>query len=370
MKKTIPASFIFIAFFFPFVLLSCAHISTPVLFDSDKDGVFDNYDNRNDFTIPQYYDKCSETKTGVKVDNIGCPQDADKDDVPDYLDKCPGTPMGVKVDNIGCPLDADKDDVPDYLDKCPGTPMGVKVDNVGCPLDADKDAVPDYLDKCPGTPIGVKVDNIGCPLDTDKDGVPDYLDKCPGTPIGVKVDQDGCARTALIVLMPEPDGKVGQIEISTSVGSQRLDEPWESTEVVSPDLIPGRPKVMDEKEVRGIFKDALGAQPPAVFIMNFKPGSAELINESLPLIPEISEAIKSQKSKHVSVIGHTDTVASIGYNRRLSRLRAKSVADLLVSKGVDRAIIEIEFYGEEKLLIKTPDSTAEPRNRRVEIIVR
>src|SRR4030042_41114 len=158
MRKTIPAAFIFVAILFPFVLSSCAHISTPVLVDSDKDGVYDNYDNRNDFTIPQYYDKCSETKTGVKVDNIGCPQDADKDDVPDYLDKCPGTPIGVKVDNIGCPLDTDKDGVPDYLDKCPGTPAGVKLDKDGCPLDSDGDGTPDYLDKCPGTPAGVKVE--------------------------------------------------------------------------------------------------------------------------------------------------------------------------------------------------------------------
>ena len=311
MRKTIPAAFIFIAILFPFVLSSCAHISTPVLVDSDNDGVFDNYDNRNDFTIPQYYDKCPTS-----------------------------------------------------------TPMGVKVDNWGCPPDADKDGVPDDLDKCPGTPAGVKVDKDGCPLDIDKDGVPDYLDKCPDTPIGVKVDQDGCAPTARIVLVPEPDGKVGQIEISTSVGSQRLDKPWESTEVVSPDLIPSRPKVMDEKEVRDIFKDALEAHPPAVFIMYFKPGSTEPINESLQLIPEILEAIKSQKSNHVSVIGHTDTVASIEYNRKLSRLRAKSIADVLVSRGVDRAIIEIEFYGKEKLLIETPDGVAEPRNRRVEIIVR
>ena len=173
------------------------------------------------------------------------------------------------------------------------------------------------------------------------------------------------------MLLPDPDGKVGQLEVSTSVGSQRLDKPWESTEVVSPDRIPSRPKIMDEKEVRAIFKDALEAQPkpPAVFIMYFK-RSTELTNKSLQLIPEILEAIKSQKSNYVSVIGHTDTVATIEYNRRLSLLRAKSVADVLVSRGVDRAIIEIEYYGKGKLLIETPDGVAEPRNRRVEIIVR
>jgi outer membrane protein OmpA-like peptidoglycan-associated protein len=218
----------------------------------------------------------------------------------------------------------------------------------------------------------------GCPLDSDGDGVTDYLDKCPGTPKGMTVDKDGCPPPVValpktrFVLLPDPDGKVGQLEVSTSVGSQMLDEPLESTEVVSSDTIPSRPKVLDEKEVRDIFKDALEAQPkpPAAFIMYFKSGSTELTNKSLQLIPEILGAIKSQKSNYVGVIGHTDTVASIEYNRRLSQLRAKSVADVLVSRGVDRAIIKIEFYGKEKLLIETPDGVAEPRNRRVEIIVR
>ncbi|MCX5819112.1 MAG: OmpA family protein [Deltaproteobacteria bacterium] len=350
MRKTIPALFIFLAILCPFVLSSCAHISTPVLVDSDNDGVPDNYDNRHDFAIPQYYDKC------------------------------PGTPIGVKVDKYGCPLDADKDGVPDYLDKCPGTPIGVKVDKDGCLLDTDKDGVPNYLDKCPVTPAGVKVDKDGCPPDSDDDGVPDYLDKCPGTPAGVKVDKDGCPPPVVqkavpqtrFVLLPGPDGKVGQIEVSTSVGSQRLDKPWESTEVVSSNPIPSRPKVMDEREVRDIFKDALEAQPKpaAVFIIYFKSGGGELTNESLPLIPEILEAIKAQKSNHVRLIGHTDTVGSVAYNRRLSQIRAKSVADVLVSRDVDRTIIEIEFYGKEKLLIETPDGVAEPRNRRVEIIVK
>jgi OmpA-OmpF porin, OOP family len=106
MRKTIPALFIFVAFLFPFVLSSCAHISTQVPVDSDNDGVFDNYDYRYDlhFITPQYYDKCpTSTPIGVKVDKYGCPLDTDKDGVPDYLDKCPGTPAGVKVDQDGCP---------------------------------------------------------------------------------------------------------------------------------------------------------------------------------------------------------------------------------------------------------------------------
>src|SRR3989339_794110 len=195
MRKTIPAAFVFIAFLFPFVLSSCAQISTQIPVDSDNDGVFDNYDYRYDqhFVARQYYDKCpTSTPPGVKVDQYGCPLDTDKDGVLDYLDKCPETPADVKVDKDGCPLDSDGDGVLDYLDKCPGTPTDVKVDQKGCPLDSDGDGVPDYLDKCSGTSADIKVDKAGCPLDSDGDGVPDYLDKCSGTPADVKIDQDGC----------------------------------------------------------------------------------------------------------------------------------------------------------------------------------
>lgn len=315
MRKTISARFIFVVLLFPFTLSSCAHTPTQVFLDSDKDGVPDNFDYRYDFTTSQYYDKC------------------------------PNTPAGVKVDLWGCPLDADKDGVPDYLDKCPDTSAGVKVDGDGCPLDTSRSSVNDGRYK--------RVIAAGKAV--------------PKTSVGI-------VRTpkTRFVLLPDPDGKVGEIEVSTSLGSQKLDKPWDSTEVVSPDRIPGKPEVMDEREVRDIFKDALEAQPKpsVVFTIHFRSGSTQPTGQSLRLIPEILDAIKSRKTNHVQVIGHTDTVASSEYNRNLSRLRAKSVAEILISKGVDRTILEIEFYGEEKLFVETPDDVTEPRNRRVEIIVR
>lgn len=134
MRKAIQAVFIFVIFLFPLVLSSCATYPVRVPVDSDKDGVYDNYDYRHDFTKPQYYDKCpTSTPAGAKVDEWGCPVDTDKDGVPDDFDKCPGTPAGVKVDKVGCPIDSDGDGVPDYLDRCAGTPAGVKTDQDGCP---------------------------------------------------------------------------------------------------------------------------------------------------------------------------------------------------------------------------------------------
>jgi OOP family OmpA-OmpF porin len=154
MRKSMPVFLILVAILFPFILSSCCHIPTSAPVDSDKDGVFDNYDNRNDFNT--YYDQCpTSTPMGVKIDKYGCPPDADKDGVPDYLDKCPGTTIGVKVDQDGCPLDADKDGVPDYLDKCSGTPAGVKVDQYGCPPPPPVEKLQEVRAEAPAAAVAV-----------------------------------------------------------------------------------------------------------------------------------------------------------------------------------------------------------------------
>ena len=44
--------------------------------------------------------------------------------------------------------------------------------------------------------------------------------------------------------------------------------------------------------------------------------------------------------------------------------------DLLVEAGLDVTLIAVTSAGEGELLIRTPDETPEPRNRRVEIAVR
>jgi len=98
------------------------YVDEPIDIDSDRDGVFDNFD------------KCLNTPRLSKVDKYGCPIDSDKDGVIDYKDKCSNTPNGVQVDRNGCPLDSDGDGVVDYKDKCQYTQEGLSVDPNGCPL--------------------------------------------------------------------------------------------------------------------------------------------------------------------------------------------------------------------------------------------
>ena len=339
------------------------------------DGRMKNYKVSN--LSPELYTSCDEALSKAVAGMFMKERiivDTDVDTVPDIRDECSDTPKGVAVDKVGCPLDADLDGIPDYKDNCSDTPEGVGVDGEGCPLDTDGDGVPDYRDECSETPGGVAVDRQGCPLDTDEDGVPDHVDQCPNTQKGVAVNDKGCRKNPKnrYVLIPDLNGKVGQLEVSSEKGSQLLDKAFEATGLNRADEVPSTPKIMDEAEVRRIFKDALGAQPtpPVHFLLYFVTGTTELTQKSMDQLPRVLKSIEDRRSVDLTVSGHTDRAGSKGYNRKLSLDRAKKVAEFLVSRGIDPKIFEITSHGEGNPLVKTPDGMAEPKNRRVEVVVR
>lgn len=72
----------------------------------------------------------------------------------------------------------------------------------------------------------------------------------------------------------------------------------------------------------------------------------------------------------MSVIGHTDTAGDDAVNLRLGLERARFVANLLTDQATAGVPVQIESHGEKNQLVKTPDNTPEPRNRRVEVAVR
>ena len=182
----------------------------------------------------------------------------------------------------------------------------------------------------------------------------------------------GCAPATKVILLPDPDDKVGVVDVSSDKGIQTLDKPWQTTEVSSPDKAPSAPRLMDEKEVRAMFKEALTAEPipPVRFIVYFRTDASDLTTETLKILSRALEEIKVRKSTDIIVSGHTDAVGSVEKNRVLSLKRAKVVADFIVSKGVKPENIAITYHGKGNPLIPTPDGVPEPRNRRVEIMVR
>ncbi len=184
----------------------------------------------------------------------------------------------------------------------------------------------------------------------------------------------GCAgdQKNLLVLLPSPDGHVGEAVISGSGGEKKLTRAYEAIGVDKPGASPSEPVIMDRKEVNRIFQAALGSQPekPVIFLLYFHSNSSGLTDESAGLLPEIVAQIVKSASTDVSIVGHADRAGSRELNIQISAERARAVFDKLVSLGADPAIFEVTSHGMENPVVDTPEGVSEPKNRRVEVTVR
>jgi len=182
----------------------------------------------------------------------------------------------------------------------------------------------------------------------------------------------GCGTKSTVVLIPDGEGNVGKVLVSTDGGEKLLAEANQSVEVRGRKAPPGEIRLLSNKEINSIFAEALAAQPtpPAQFILYFMQGSNELTGESQAVIPKIIKTIQERSSTDIVTSGHTDTVGSMEYNYRLSLERAKLMHDILVANGAAPAHITVTSHGEGNPLIKTDDNVSEPKNRRVEVVIK
>lgn len=181
-----------------------------------------------------------------------------------------------------------------------------------------------------------------------------------------------CSTKSTVVLLPDPDGNVGQLEVSTEGGRQLLDEANESVQTKGSKAAPGMVIKLSDEEIRTTFSEAIAAQPlpPAKFTLYFLPNSNELTGESKAIVPQIIQVIRERESTDIVISGHTDTVGAMEYNFKLSLDRAMVMHEILVANGATPANIAVTSHGEGNPLIKTGDNTAEPRNRRVEVVIK
>jgi outer membrane protein OmpA-like peptidoglycan-associated protein len=99
-----------------------------------------------------------------------------------------------------------------------------------------------------------------------------------------------------------------------------------------------------------------------------QPGEAPKLEASLRLIQEAISKYASLADIKLYVIGHTDSVGSRESNRTLSFNRARSIGAWFRQRGV-RIPVFVEGWGEDALLVQTPDETDEPKNRRAQYII-
>jgi OmpA-OmpF porin, OOP family len=177
--------------------------------------------------------------------------------------------------------------------------------------------------------------------------------------------------TDTIILLPDEDGSVGSLVVSSAAGSKTLDTAYATAEAdTAGGLSSG---VTDAESVKAEFGALLDATPaaPRSFIVIFESGSADTLTaESQQQVEAIRAYLLTLPAPEIMVIGHTDRVGKETDNDELSRSRAATVKQSIIAAGVTATRIEVSGRGEREPVVATPDGVAEPRNRRVEIRVR
>lgn len=162
------------------------------------------------------------------------------------------------------------------------------------------------------------------------------------------------------------------ITFNSEAAGTRLQVSWPKTEA--------RPMKVDVRAYDTLgFYDSIELTKWQVDIpheeVNFDSGQATLRPEERPKLDQSYNVINDAVKKfgglarlRLFIAGHTDTVGSTDANRTLSLNRARAIGTYFRSKGL-RIPVLVEGFGEEALLVGTPDETAELKNRRAEYII-
>jgi outer membrane protein OmpA-like peptidoglycan-associated protein len=115
-------------------------------------------------------------------------------------------------------------------------------------------------------------------------------------------------------------------------------------------------KSLTPEQMNSRYGTLLASMPeqPKLFILYFKQGTSDLVDESNALIPDIFAEVKRRPGVDVQIVGHTDTTGAEALNDSLSVKRAEEVKAMLATQGLDA----------------TADETPSELNRRVEIYVK
>ena len=186
----------------------------------------------------------------------------------------------------------------------------------------------------------------------------------------------GCSTSKnFFVLIPDHDGKVGEIRVENDAGKQILTTQGAVAGVKDKNTLPQHQRSMTRSDLRDSFQEAINSMPALSvrYIVYFKFGIAKLTKSSRRYLSQnadnILKAVKEYHPCDIRVVGHTDTAGSHALNAKLGLARARAVAKKLIALGISPELIDTDSHSEMNLRKPTPDNTVEAQNRRVEIII-
>ena len=172
-----------------------------------------------------------------------------------------------------------------------------------------------------------------------------------------------------VVLLPSASGQDTAVTVTQGTSQVVLAQPYAGARVGrgGAEAFPS-----NAQDVKARYGSALAAQPlpPAQFMLFFVEGKDEFTEESKQIVDSVFAEIARRPIPDVIAIGHTDSVGSDSANDLLSRQRAEVVRAAFAARGLPADKVVTIGRGKRDLAVPTADGVAEPRNRRVEILVR
>lgn len=180
--------------------------------------------------------------------------------------------------------------------------------------------------------------------------------------------------------------KDGQAEVAATGGTGELSYKWSNGAKGSilSKAAPGRytVTVLDEKgcaeqlqvEIKkekyipelDIAKVNVG-QTLRINELSFDADSTNLRSENFEILDEVYEFLVKHPNVKVEIGGHTNTIPSHEYCDKLSALRARSVAEYVVGRGINKSRIDHKGYGKREPLTESKSASARKKNQRVEV---
>lgn len=125
------------------------------------------------------------------------------------------------------------------------------------------------------------------------------------------------------------------------------------------------------QEVAQVREEARGVVITLEGAVLFLTGESDLLPLAKRKLEDVARALKDMDSEQQIVIeGHTDSQGGEQMNMELSRNRAESVRDYLVSQGIDAGRITAVGRGETQPLTTNDTPEGRANNRRVEIVLK
>lgn len=99
----------------------------------------------------------------------------------------------------------------------------------------------------------------------------------------------------------------------------------------------------------------------------FATDSYELVDKSVAELTKLVEFLDNNSGLKIEISGHTDNIGTSEYNIELSKNRAKSVFNYLISHGINKDRLSYKGYGETEPISTNKTKEGRAENRRTEI---